>query len=111
MKHLIFCVAFMFSAASQAFTLNSTHCDIMHKELTVMVAQKAAKAQLDSFKKYLVAEKDKASNKEAFAEIIPFIEAAADEYYTSEDELPTADYASAISYNCMMAIGDSTPSK
>ncbi len=110
MKHLIFCVAFMFSAASQAFTLNSTHCDIMHKELTYMVAQKAAKAQLDSFKKYLVAEKDKASNKEAFAEIIPFIEAAAQEYYTSPD-IPTADYASAISYNCMMAIGDSTPAK
>lgn len=107
MKHLIFCVTLMFSAASQAFTMSSDHCNIFHDELTVMVAQKAAQTDLDGFKKYLESEKEKASNKEAFNDIIPFIEAAAQEYYTTP-ELAEVDYPSAIGYNCLLAIGQST---
>ena len=104
MKHVLFCVAFMFSAASQAFTMSAQHCDIFHEELSQLVAQKAAKVKLDEFKKYLEKEQKTATNPQAFKEIVPFIDAAAKEYYEN-DELAEEDYASAVGYNCRRAIG------
>lgn len=104
MKHVLFCVAFMFSAASQAFTMSEQHCEIFHEELSVLVAKKAAKVNLEGFKKYLEHEQKTASNPQVFKEIIPFIDAAAQEYY-SNDELEEEDYPSVVGYNCRRSIG------
>lgn len=104
MRHVLFCVAFMFSAASQAFTMSAQHCDIFHDELSALVAQKAAKVKLEDFKKYLEKKQKASSNPQAFKEIIPFIDVAAKEYYEN-DELEDVDYASVVGYNCRRNIG------
>lgn len=108
MKSILFCVALTFSAASQAFTMSEQHCEVFHTEVSALVAQKASNVKLGDFKKYLAEEEKKAPNKQVFKEITPFIEAAAEEYYT-EPDLAEVDYPSVISYNCRQAIGSSTP--
>lgn len=104
MKHVLFCVAFMFSAASQAFTISEQHCEVFHNELNALVEQKAAKVKLEDFKKYLEKEQKTASNPQVFKEVIPLIDAAAQEYYEN-DELVEEDYVSVVGYNCRRNIG------
>lgn len=105
------CLLLLTSGMAHAFTMTEKHCEILYDNVMEVVSQKAANGTLSGFTEYVVQEQLDSPDPTQFAEIRPFIDAIAAEYFKHSKELGGVDYVSVVSFNCRQNIGNSTPDK